>query len=157
MKRTTFALATIVVVLSIVSVVLLVHPMRTVKAHPGCSDRTLTGNYAWAEFGYQPEDIPPDFWATTALVNFNGQGSFTASAGYEVDNAVYDATNVSFDGSYTVHSNCTVTLTYTYDAHPFESYGVIVGPDAAEITGVDGGYETTGQMDLKKVTYPEER
>jgi hypothetical protein len=44
MKRTIFGLATILLVFLTVLAVLVVHPSRKVKAHRGCSSRTLMGD-----------------------------------------------------------------------------------------------------------------
>ena len=59
MKRTIFGLATVLVVFLTVLAVLVVHPVRTVKAHHGCSDRTLMGDYGWTEFGSDKEYPDP--------------------------------------------------------------------------------------------------
>ena len=59
MKRTIFGLATILLVFLTVLAVLVVHPSRKVKAHRGCSDRTLMGDYGWTEFGTEFEYTPP--------------------------------------------------------------------------------------------------
>jgi hypothetical protein len=59
MKRTIFGLATILVVFLTVLAVLVVHPSRKVKAHRGCSNRTLMGDYGWTEFGTEFEYTPP--------------------------------------------------------------------------------------------------
>ena len=156
MKRTIFVLATVLVVSLTVLAVLLVHPVRTVKAHHGCSDSTLMGNYGWTEFGYEPEDSPPDFWTATALVNFNGHGGLSGSGAWSVDNSVFETpTNATFEGTYTVDSDCTVTMNYTIDPYSYVDHGVIVGADGNEIIGIEQGYETTGQIDMKKIMYPD--
>ncbi|MGO8733155.1 MAG: hypothetical protein ACLQVM_10205 [Terriglobia bacterium] len=71
MKRTIFGLATILVVFLTVFAVLAVHPSRKVKAHRGCSDRTLIGDYGWTEFGTEFEETPYSFWTYDALVHFD--------------------------------------------------------------------------------------
>jgi hypothetical protein len=156
LKRTIFGLATIILVFLIVSVFLVVRPVRTVKAHRGCSDRTLMGNYGWSEFGYEPEDVPPDFWTTTALVNFDGHGKLAGSNAWLVDNAAFfSPTSAAYEGTYAVNADCTVTINYTLGAHSYIDRGVIVGVEGSEILGVEQGYETTGHVDIKKIIEPE--
>jgi hypothetical protein len=160
MKRTIFGLATILVVFLTVLAVLAVRPLRTVKAHHGCSDRTLMGNYGWTEFGYEPEDTPtPNFWTSIALVHFDGNGNFTGGEGYSVDNGSPDADNGTTsitDGTYTVNSDCTIKITYTWGS-TYHDHGVVVGPDGSEVIadeyGPDSGSDmTTGHVNMKKVS-----
>jgi len=156
MRRTIFALATILVVFLTVLAVLVVHPVRTVKAHRGCSDRTLMGNYGWQEFGneYETTSTPhPSFWTETGLVHFDGDGNFSASQGYYIENGAasgpYSAT-----GTYTVESDCTVTITYTSDSSTYIDHGVIVDANGSEVIAVeydDTVVDTTGHVDIKKM------
>jgi hypothetical protein len=154
MKRTIFGLVTLIAVCLTVFAVLAVHPLRTVKAHHGCSNRTLLGNYGWTEFGYEPEESPNTFWTETALVNFDGQGNFTGSNVYEVDNgAFYSLSPTSFtSGTYNVNSNCTVSITYTWESNVYTDQGVVVGSEGSEVVASEQGPDTTGHLDIKKIS-----
>ena len=155
MKRTIFGLATMLVVFLTILVVLVVRPSRTVKAHRGCSDRTLMGEYGWSEFGYEPELTPNDFWTATAFVNFDGQGTFSGSNVYSIDSGTPDPHNPSemTGGTYTVSSNCTVTITYTWEGDIYTDHGVVVGADGSEVIANEygSGHDTTGHVDIKKI------
>ena len=154
MKRTIFGLATILVVFLTVLAVLAVRPLRTVKAHHGCSDRTLMGNYGWTEFGYEPEGAP-DFWTAAGLVHFDGNGHFSSNDIYSIDNGTPDPNNPSSDtdGTYTVNSDCTIAITYTWESGTYTDHGVVVGADGSEVIANEysGSNDTTGQVDIKKV------
>ena len=163
MKRIIFGLATILVVFLTVLAVLVVRPLRTVKAQHGCSDRTLMGNYGWTEFGYEPEEDPADFWTAVGLVHFDGNGHFTGSKIYEIDNGVPDPNNPSsdIDGAYTVKSDCTITITYTWtsDSAAYTDHGVVVGANGSEVIAAEQGSnsDTTGHVDIKKIPDSDER
>ncbi|MGB7592669.1 MAG: hypothetical protein WBO19_15650 [Terriglobia bacterium] len=158
MKRTIFGLATVLVVFLTVLAVLVVHPLRTVKAHHGCSDRTLMGDYGWTEFGSDKEDTPTPtyFWTVTALVHFDGNGHFSASDVWEVDDGVSSGP-LTGAGTYTVNSNCTMTITYTTGDVTWSDNGVIVDANGGEIIASEYGPAppsedaTTGHVDIKKI------
>ena len=156
MKRTIFGLATILVVLLAVLAVLVVHPSRKVKAHRGCSSRTLMGDYGWSEFGYDPEDSPTSFWTGAELVHFDGNESFSASETYYIENGVPDPNNGngSVSGTYTVKSDCTVKLTYTLGGDTYSDHGVVVGANGSEVIADEYDETTsdiTGHLDIKKI------
>jgi hypothetical protein len=155
MKRTIFGLATILVVFLTVLALLVVHPVRTVKAHHGCSDRTLMGNYGWTEFGYEPEEDPVDFWTAVGLVHFDGNGHFTGTDIYSIDSGTPDPDNPTSDtdGTYTINSNCTITITYTWESATYTDHGVVVGADGSEVIADEygSGSDTTGHVDIKKI------
>jgi hypothetical protein len=115
MKRTIFILATMLVVCLTVLAVLVLHPVRKVKADHGCSLHTLMGNYGWTEFGSDVEDTTPTyFWTAIELVHFDGNGNFSIREGYEVDDGV-NSGSYTGTGRYTVNSDCTMTICYTID------------------------------------------
>jgi hypothetical protein len=164
MKRTIFGLATILVVFLTVLAVLVVHPSRKVKAHRGCSNRTLMGDYGWTEFGTEFEYTPPQFWTFVGLGHFDGNGNFTGSEGYYIVNGVPDADNgtTSATGTYTVNSNCTVSITYTSGSDTYTDHGVIVDANGSEVIADEYGPQTgpdmtTAHLDMKKVAESDER
>ena len=156
MKRTIFGLATILLVFLTVLAVLVVHPSRKVKAHRGCSNRTLMGDYGWTDFGTEFEYTPPEFWTDVGLVHFDGNGVFTGSNIYDIENGVPDPTNgtASVSGTYTVNSDCTVKLTYTWAGHTFSDHGVVGGANGSEVIADEYDETTsdiTGHLDIKKI------
>ena len=79
MKRTIWAVTTLLIVFATLLTVLLVRPLGTVKAHRGCSNRTLVGDYGWTEFGLEAETTGAPFWTQTGLVHFDGTGTSVAA------------------------------------------------------------------------------
>ena len=153
MKRTIFGLTTAVVVFLTVLAVFAVRPLRTVKAHHGCSNGTLMGNYGWTEFGYEPENDPVDSWTATALLHFDGHGNLTGTNVYSVNNGVLGAVTDFTDASYVVSSDCTVTITYTWQSGTYTEHGVVVGADGSEVMASEysAANDTTGHVDIRKV------
>jgi hypothetical protein len=163
MKRTIFGLATILVVSLTVLAVLLARPLRTVKAHHGCSERTLMGSYGWTEFGLEPEDatpphtppIPPTFWTEAGVVTFDGHGTFAGSNVYDVNNGTPDPLGPTefTDGSYSVGSDCSVKITYTWESNTYTDHGAIVGADGSKVIATEQGSnsDTTGHVSIKKM------
>jgi hypothetical protein len=158
MKRTIFVLASILVVFAALLAVLVVRPVRTVKAQTGCSNRTLMGNYGWTEFGYDPEDTPASFWTGVELVHFDGNGSFSGSQTYYIENGVPDPTNgtASISGTYTVNPDCAIQITYTWEGDTYYDHGLIVDAIGGEVIADEYGPQsgpnmTTGHVDIKKI------
>ena len=82
MKRTIFALSTILVVFVALFAVLVLRPVPKAKAATGCSDATLRGNYGLVASGwYGHVDAPLEFLPGnfSMLVSFNGRGGFSGS------------------------------------------------------------------------------
>ena len=164
MKRTILGLATILVVLLTVLAVLVVHPTRRVKASVGCTASTLSGPYGWSEFGLEPEDarplhwppIPPSFWTESALVDFTPTsataGTFTGSDVSYIENGKPQTSGFT-GGNYTVESDCSVTMTYTWDSVTYTDHGIIVGNEVIA-TEQDSSNDTTGHVVLKQVVPP---
>ena len=153
MKRTIFGLATILVVFLTVLAVLVVHPARKAKAHHGCSNRTLMGNYGWTEFGYEPEEDPVDSWTAVGLVHFDGNGHFTGTQGYIVKSGVLTGPGGTTAGTYHVDSDCTILITYDFESETYTIHGVVVGPHGSEIkaVGSSSGSDLTASVDVKKI------
>jgi hypothetical protein len=152
MKRTILRLASALVVFAAVLAVVAVHPFRTVKAHHGCSARTLVGDYGWTEFGLEPETTGVPFWSSTALVHFDGNGNFTGSDVYYVEDGALDGPSTEA-GTYTVNSACTVTISYTWESESYTDHGVIVGSNGSEVIAEESsdGSDTTGHVDIKQI------
>ena len=159
MKRTIFGLATILVVFLTVFAVLVVHPLRTVKAHHGCSVATLHGNYGVVGSAFFT--IGPGTWMPanfSVLVDFDGKGGFSGSSlnFIEGGNTSPDTAPSFTGGTYTVNSDCTCTLTTPPIAGDIlVFYGIVVDTGGDEVAG--NVYDTTevGEItitfDAKKV------
>jgi hypothetical protein len=162
MKRTVFALATMFVVFVAVFAVLALRPGLKVKAHRGCSDRTLKGNYGLVgigEYGSNGGFAPSSHNTSFSMIaTFDGQGAFSGSEFNTVDNgAPYGA--FTFTGSsYSVNPDCSCTLTIPSDSYnPFTVAvplnGIIVDAGGDEVKGTwyDATDEKSGAFDAKRV------
>ena len=98
---------------------------------------------------------PPEFWTSVGLVHFDGNGNFTGSNIYDIENGVPDPGNPSSDtdGTYTVNSNCTVTITYTWEGGTYTDHGLVVDAIGGEVIAAEQGSnsDTTGHVDIKKI------
>jgi hypothetical protein len=152
MKRTILALATVLVVFVAVFAVLVLRPVPKVKAHHGCSNRTLKGDYGFNASGFNSGEPA----TLEGLLNFDGNGNLTGSSLYTVVNGVPDPGNPnSFTGAtYTVNSDCTMTANgiSIYSA-TVTAYGVVVDMGGGEITGdlLSSNQNTTATFDVKRV------
>ena len=160
MKRTILGLASILVVCLTVLAVLVVHPIRRVKANHGCWDGMLRGNYEWTEFGSEPNEATPSFWTQTALVNFDGNGNFYGSKIYYVENGAFFGPSSSpptgtESGTYSVYSDCTVYITYHWPwaGQTYYDNGAVVDANGSEVVAEESssGADTTGHVDIKKI------
>jgi hypothetical protein len=163
MKRTIFALSTVLVVFVAVFAVLVVRPVRKVKATPTpCStlNGTLEGYYGWTEFGLEPESFRIPFWTQVGLAYFDGSGNFSESNIYYIENGVPDSGNPGSvtGGTYTVSSDCTMTITYSWGGETYYDNGVVVAGGSEVIAdeyGPPRGRDmTTGHVEIKKVMGP---
>ena len=91
-----------------------------------CNARTFSGPYALHMTGNIVE--APGFalgqFARVGKFIPNGQGSFSAETNANYNGLVIRAE--SFEGTYTVLPNCTVSIQYTYDAVPYTWSGALV-------------------------------
>jgi hypothetical protein len=87
------------------------------------------------------------------------EGTFTGSSVSYIENGTPQTSGFN-DGSYTVHSDCTVTMTYKWDSVTYTDHGVIVGNDGVTVgneviaTEQDSSNDTTGHVVLKQVVPP---
>jgi hypothetical protein len=154
MKRTIFGLATVLVVFVAVFAVLVLRPVRKVKAgHHRCSERTLSGNYGLSALGIYI-GYNRSF---SMLATFDGKGGFSGSS-FDIVDAGFEYIPDSFTGStYTVNPDCTCTLTIPGPYGPFTTAitlnGIVVDTGGDEVVG--SWYEThestSGSFDMKKV------
>jgi hypothetical protein len=127
------------------------HSVTAVHAQGGCSNATLTGNYA---FIYSGSNAPGHSVtgkntfgnAAVGVFTFDGVGNVTASY-TAVFNGHAFSTSVPDTGTYTVNSDCTGTATdATIDVH-FNLVTVGGGTEFFEIQTDEGSTDT---LDAKK-------
>ena len=161
MKRTVFLLATVLVVFVAVFAVLVMRPVRKVRAHTGCSNASLRGNYALVMSGLYYYDGYT--WDFSMLANFDGQGNLSGSS----LNTVYDGQNVGPEGTagpvsftggtYHVNNDCTVCMTIPSGVGPFYDYEVYFNGGVTDTGGDEAkgtayfDYLWSGTFDAKKV------
>ena len=164
MKRTIFALATLLVVIVAVLAVGALRPVRKVKANQGCTNGSLRGTYQLVMDGaFDTNDFEGDYgpftWDFSMVANFDGEGNVSGSNLVGVISG--EGTGpVSFSGgTYTVNSDCTVQITFPDTISVFDDYAVsLTGAvtEGSEVMGIGafGVYETypwTGTFDGTKV------
>jgi hypothetical protein len=176
MKRTIFVLLTILVVFVIVLAVLVVHPVRTVKAQRhGCSNRTLFGDYGGTISGtiQGPTGGPVTM---VGLLHFDGDEGLSGSEGYQTvpnasapHNFINSGPGTSWTGgTYEVLSTCSFTATIP-GTPPATLQGVVVNADGSEVIGEmftastvtpgvgNPGNAGMGIFDIKKVSDLDDR
>src|SRR5215469_17910699 len=89
------------------------HTLRPVYASTGCTDATLTGNYAFnlSGFGTRPVDQPKGNEVPLAAIGifaFDGAGNHSTSF-TSVQNGVISTGNTA-SGTYSVNSDCTGSI-----------------------------------------------
>jgi preprotein translocase subunit YajC len=155
MKRAIFALAIMLVVFVAVFAVLALRPLPKVKAHYGCSNATLRGNYGLTASGFFGSASPFSPSTVVGLVTFDGHGNLSGDVNLDGGGHLYGATN--FSGvTYTVSPTCTIT-TSTIDL-----YGTNVTLNGTVVDAIGGSevitdmeapttQDTTLTVDMKKV------
>lgn len=122
-----------------------------VYAQGGCTDATLTGNYAFNLSGFASPVTPKrgaQPWAVTGVLNLDGAGNISASYAGSINGGVFTAQTTS--GTYTVNSDCTGSITFTSgDAAGLTANMAIIG-GGTEIFFVSTQAHTTAAGDAKK-------
>jgi hypothetical protein len=157
MKRTILALATALVVLVAVFAVLVLRPVRKVKAgNHGCSEKTLKGNYGLTAIGAYGQGFNVSF---SMIATFNGTGDYTGSQANTVYNGV-PGTSEPYtipSTSYTVNADCSVSWTFPFVSSPFTYTvtlnGTVVDTGGDEVAGMwyVTGEPATGTFDAKRI------
>ena len=161
MKRTVFVLSTMLVVFVAVFAVLVMRPVRKVKAGKGCSNASLYGNYALVISGLYDSD--GFTWDFSMLANFDGKGNLSGSS---LNTAFHGANygppgtpgpETFTGGKYTVNNDCTVVMTIPPDVNVFDDLEVYLNGGVTD-TGGDEAKGTayfddnwSGTFDAKKV------
>ena len=150
MKRASFVVSTVLVVFVAVFAVLVVHPVRTVKAEQhGCSNRTLFGDYGLVGSGFALVSGNNKPASLVGSLHFDGKGNLTGSNIYMVANAVVSGPNsLTTGGTYHISSDCTIGLTFS---PTWFSNGVVVGARGNEVMGDIENGTGTGTIEIKRV------
>lgn len=118
----------------------------------GCSDATLTGNYAiiWSGFATANNsttgnEVP---WAGAGVVQYDGAGNFSASWTNALNGKIL--TGLTAAGTYAVNSNCTGSLSFTTGDVTDVTANIVIIGGGAEVFAIDTSVGTTLALDLKK-------
>jgi|SRR5215471_18791937 len=128
------------------------HGVRAVYARSGCTDATLTGNYAFSQPGFTTPNKSvkgnEDPAAAVGVFAFDGAGNISSS--YTVAFKGVISAGQTGSGTYTVNSDCTGSISFTAgDAAGFTLNTVIVG-GGIEIFGIATTPSYTVTVDAKK-------
>jgi hypothetical protein len=157
MKRTIPELFAIAVALAVVSLVPAAKRQMTtlpvVHAQSGCSNATLTGNYA----AIQPAGFTTPGrslkgaavpWQVVGTFTLDGAGNVSASYTAAVNGTDYTSQTAS--GSYTVNSDCTASLSFTSGDAAGYAADLAIIRSGAELFGIAAGNGDTASFDAKK-------
>ena len=114
--------------------------------HHGCSNVTLTGNYGFAFSGFQIQNNKPLPFDGAGIATFDGSGNVSAPFAYSINGA---SSTSPYTGTYTVNSDCSVSLTATPGSGGDNLIGAIVG-DGAEVLLTDISAPDTLNLDMKR-------
>jgi hypothetical protein len=120
--------------------------LPVVHAHHGCSNATLMGNYAFSFSGFSNGSdtiIPFD---GAGIANFDGDGKMSATFAYSLGGS---SSTSPYTATYTVNSNCAVSLTATPGSGGDNLVGAIVR-DGDEILATDISAPDTLTLDFKR-------
>lgn len=156
MKRTISLLLTIAMLAAVATLVPAVKHHFTVlpvvHAQSGCTDATLTGNYAiiWSGFATPSNsttgnEVP---WAGAGVVKYDGVGNFSASWTNALNGRIL--TGLTAAGTYTVNSNCTGSLSFTNGDVTDVTANIVIVGGGAEVFAIDTTAGATLALDLKK-------
>jgi hypothetical protein len=126
------------------------HGVPVVYAATGCSDATLTGNYAINLSGFTSQGPTTGSAIPVTVVGvfaFDGAGNLSAGYSESTNGAI--ATGQTGSGTYTVNSDCSGSLTFTAgNAVGFTANTVIIGA-GKEVFGISTNAGNTDTFDAK--------
>lgn len=116
------------------------HTVPMVYAQTGCTDATLTGNYAFnfSGFGTRPADQPKGNevpLAAVGVLTFDGAGNHATSF-TSVQNGAISTGNTA-SGIYSVNSDCTGSITWTGGPFAGVTFNIAISGGGPEIFGID--------------------
>ena len=121
--------------------------LSVVHAQSGCSSATLSGNYGLTFSGFQLQHKKSVPFYGAGLATSDGAGDLAATFAASVNGI--GSTNNPYTATYTVNSDCTVSLTATPGSGGDNFVGVIVG-GGSEVLVTDISAPDTLNLDLKK-------
>ena len=130
MRRTIFALSTVLVVSLAVFALLVLRPVSKVKAHHGCSNRTLMGAYGVMVSANQ-EGLAGGPYLNVGLGEFDGNGNISLTEQYQAYKFQLSGPGSS-SPTYDVNPDCSVTFTF----HSGNAYGSIEDANGNMVDGV---------------------
>jgi hypothetical protein len=139
----TLAAAAALVVLPITSK----HDVTAVHADSGCTDATLRGNYGITFSGFQLQHNKSVPFYGAGLSTFDGAGNVSAVFAFSLNGTA--STNNPYTATYSVNSDCTVSITATPGSGGDNLAGVIVG-GGAEVLATDISAPDTLSLDFKR-------
>lgn len=146
MRRTIFVVAGLLPLFVSLFCVLVLRPVRTVKAQQGCSDATLRGNYGLRGFGYYSGSPA----TVTGLLTFNGSGGLSGSNIY-IDEDGTSSGASSFNGAtYHVNGNCTIAMNSFVLFDSENANGTVVDGGSEVITDLEGTKVNAVTLEIKK-------
>jgi hypothetical protein len=141
MKRTVLVLSTLLVVFVAVLAVLVLRPVRKVKAGGGCSNGSLSGSYAFMMKGqYEFLSVYAQEWDMSMLATFDGKGNLSGSSVIGAYDGYVYANQQFTGGTYTVNYDCSVSVNIPralpafYDT-PVHLVGIVSSPGNVAGTG----------------------
>jgi len=153
MKRTMFAVASVLIAFVAVFAVLVLRPVPKVKAHHACSDETLKGPYGWSGFGWWFTGGKLQPVSLTGQATFDGSGH--VSGQFDLVLAGTPSGYTPFSGTYSVDSACAFSAGgINFDEATLTSNGTVV--DATGGSEVLTDLESTGTnftmtVEVKKI------
>lgn len=125
----------------VVAVVIALAFAAIAHASASCSNANLKGNYGFVLTGLNSSAF---FTASLGLFVMDGKGSLTGSD--TISNNGVIASSVALTGSYTIHSNCSGTVTFTPAGGSKESFSVVIDSKNTrlEMIETDSGYTVSG-------------
>ena len=149
MKRILSTFLALAVFATLVFVATSWNRVTAVHAQGGCSNATLTGNYAFIYSGaFSPSGRGKNTFgdAAVGVLTFDGAGNLSLTY-TDVSNGQVISTSVPDTGTYTVNSDCTGSLTdATIDLH--SNLATVGG--GAEVFGIQTDAGNTNTFDAKK-------
>ena len=155
MKRTIFAVTTVVVVFATVLALAVFRPIPKVKAQRGCSNATLRGTYALTGSGFYGSKSPWSPSTVVGQVTFDGQEYLSGSLSLVGGGHLYGSE--PFSGvTYTVDSACAITTgEIDLQGTSVTLNGTVIGPIGGNevITDMESptAQNTTLTVDMKKL------
>jgi len=155
MKRIVSSLLALAVLAALViATTMSKHTLRPVYASTGCTDATLTGNYAFNFSGFGTRGSNPKGnelpVGAVGVFTFDGAGNHSSSFTL-VQNAVVSTGNTA-SGIYSVNSDCTGSITWTGGPAAGVTFNIAVNGGGSEFFGIetDPTAGITATFDAKK-------